>query len=348
MNRPAEGMRHVLVNGQPVIADGVWTRPPGRGAPAARSADACPFLSSSSPDFSGPARPHSSTSCWRSEGRRISAVVNDFGAINIDAELIAGNATAWSTCQWLYLLHAGGRPAADALEPAAAAEPRPEAIVIETSGVSDPAEIVRNLMDPVIWRDAPLETVLCVLDAEALADRPTLPEDALWLSQLRAGDFLVLNKADAVSPATLGGLREQLGKLAPGRTVLVAHHGEVPAGLFFTEEPADMPDRAAPNVSRFSTPNFESVSWTSDRPLSLPRFQAALSRLAPDLVRAKGILRFEGQEKPMLFQMVGQRATFGAAPPVPEGAAPVRLVLIAEIGRLRAEVARAMLEDCRA
>jgi hypothetical protein len=33
---------------------------------------------------------------------------------------------------------------------------------------------------------------------------------------------------------------------------------------------------------------------------------------------------------------------------VPEGAAPVRLVLIAEIGRLRAEVARAMLEDCRA
>jgi G3E family GTPase len=281
-------------------------------------------------------------------GRRLAAVVNDFGAINIDAELLAGNADGMVALQNGCICCTLQGDLLRTLSLLLRRNPVPEGIVIETSGVSDPAEIVRNLLDPVIWREAALDAVLCVLDAEALADRPTLPEDALWLSQLRAGDFLVLNKADAVSPATLGGLREQLGKLAPGRTVLVAHHGEVPAGLFFTEEPADMPDRAAPNVSRFSTPNFESVSWTSDRPLSLPRFQAALSRLAPDLVRAKGILRFEGQEKPMLFQMVGQRATFGAAPPVPEGAAPVRLVLIAEIGRLRAEVARAMLEDCRA
>jgi G3E family GTPase len=281
-------------------------------------------------------------------GRRLAAVVNDFGAINIDAELLAGNADGMVALQNGCICCTLQGDLLRTLSLLLRRNPVPEGIVIETSGVSDPAEIVRNLLDPVIWREAALDAVLCVLDAEALADRPTLPEDALWLSQLRAGDFLVLNKADAVSPATLGGLREQLGKLAPGRTVLVAHHGEVPAGLFFTDEPADMPDRAAPNVSRFSTPNFESVSWTSDRPLSLPRFQAALSRLAPDLVRAKGILRFEGQEKPMLFQMVGQRATFGAAPPVPEGAAPVRLVLIAEIGRLRAEVARAMLEDCRA
>jgi G3E family GTPase len=281
-------------------------------------------------------------------GRRLAAVVNDFGAINIDTELLAGNADGMVALQNGCICCTLQGDLLRTLSLLLRRNPVPEGIVIETSGVSDPAEIVRNLLDPVIWREAALDAVLCVLDAEALADRPTLPEDALWLSQLRAGDFLVLNKADAVSPATLGGLREQLGKLAPGRTVLVAHHGEVPAGLFFTEEPADMPDRAAPNVSRFSTPKFESVSWTSDRPLSLPRFQAAISRLAPDLVRAKGILRFEGQEKPMLFQMVGQRATFGAAPPVPEGAAPVRLVLIAEIGRLRAEVARAMLEGCRA
>jgi G3E family GTPase len=281
-------------------------------------------------------------------GRRLAAVVNDFGAINIDAELLAGNADGMVALQNGCICCTLQGDLLRTLSLLLRRNPVPEGIVIETSGVSDPAEIVRNLLDPVIWREAALDAVLCVLDAEALADRPTLPEDALWLSQLRAGDFLVLNKADAVSPATLGGLREQLGKLAPGRTVLEAHHGEVPAGLFFTDEPADMPDRAVPNVSRFSTPNFESVSWTSDRPLSLPRFQAALSRLAPDLVRAKGILRFEGQARPMLFQMVGQRATFGAAPPVPEGAAPVRLVLIAEIGRLRAEVARAMLEDCRA
>lgn len=35
------------------------------------------------------------------------------------------------------------------------------AIVIETSGIGEPADIMRNLMDPVLWREAPLETVLC-------------------------------------------------------------------------------------------------------------------------------------------------------------------------------------------
>jgi len=65
-------------------------------------------------------------------------------------------------------------------------------------------------------------------------------------------------------------------------------------------------------------------------------------------VRAKGILRFEGQQHPMLFQMVGQRATFGAAPAAPPGVAPVRLVLIAENGRLQFDAVRALLNDCRA
>ncbi|MFC7555356.1 GTP-binding protein [Pseudoroseomonas wenyumeiae] len=72
----------------------------------------------------------------------------------------------------------------------------------------------------------------------------------------------------------------------------------------------------------------------------------AVSRLAPRLARAKGILRFEGQEKPMLFQMVGERATFGAAPPSPPGSAMVRLVFIAENGRLQTDIVRAMLEEC--
>jgi len=99
------------------------------------------------------------------QGRRIAAVVNDFGAINVDAELIAGasdgvvslsNGCICCSLEGDLLRHLAALLRRD---------PPPEFIVIETSGIADPADIVRNLMDPVIWREAPLETVLCVVDA---------------------------------------------------------------------------------------------------------------------------------------------------------------------------------------
>ena len=118
------------------------------------------------------------------EGRRIAAVVNDFGAINIDAELIAGASdgvvSLSNGCICCSLEGDLLRTLATLLR----RDPRPEFIVIETSGVADPSDIVRNLMDPVIWREAPLETVLCVVDATTTAE--TL-NDALLRSQLRVG-----------------------------------------------------------------------------------------------------------------------------------------------------------------
>src|SRR3954467_12415075 len=127
------------------------------------------------------------------EGRRIAAVVNDFGAINIDAELIAGASdgvvSLSNGCICCSLEGDLLRTLATLLR----RDPRPEFIVIETSGIADPADIVRNLMDPVIWREAPLETVLCVVDATTNA--ATL-NDALLRSQLRAADVVALSKLD--------------------------------------------------------------------------------------------------------------------------------------------------------
>jgi len=281
-------------------------------------------------------------------GKRLAAVVNDFGAINIDAELLAGSAEGMVALQNGCICCTLQGDLLRTLSLLLRRDPAPEGIVIETSGVSDPAEIVRSLLDPVIWREAALDAVLCVADAQALADRPAMLDDALLLSQLRAGDVISLNKADAVPAGQLADIRARLAALLPGRTVLETRCGRVPAGLFLSDDPLAFPDRALPAASRFATPGFESLSWTAEGPLSLPRFQATVSRLAPLLVRAKGILRFEGQQHPMLFQMVGQRATFGAAPAAPPGVAPVRLVLIAENGRLQFDAVRALLNDCRA
>src|SRR5258708_6027061 len=118
-------------------------------------------------------------------GRRIAAVVNDFGAINIDAELITGASDGVvSLSNGCICCSLQG----DLLRTLAALlrrDPRPEFIVIETSGVADPGDIVRNLMDPVIWREAPLETGPCLGDATTPVARLN---DALLRPQLRAAD----------------------------------------------------------------------------------------------------------------------------------------------------------------
>ena len=139
------------------------------------------------------------------EGRRIAAVVNDFGAVNIDAELIAGASdgvvSLSNGCICCSLEGDLLRTLAGLLR----RDPRPEFIVIETSGIADPSDIVRNLMDPLIWREAPLETVLCVVDATTTEEALN---DALLRSQLRAADVVALSKVDLVDAAGRAQLRD--------------------------------------------------------------------------------------------------------------------------------------------
>src|ERR1700744_3245262 len=167
------------------------------------------------------------------EGKRIAAVVNDFGAINIDAELITGAAdgvvSLSNGCICCSLESDLLRTLATLLR----RDPRPELMVIETSGVADPAEIVRNLMDPVIWREAPLETVLCVVDATMPVARL---DDALLRSQIRAADVLALSKVDLADAANRARVRDAIRAMRPAAVLVDAPHGEVPAALLFASE----------------------------------------------------------------------------------------------------------------
>jgi G3E family GTPase len=276
------------------------------------------------------------------DGRRIAAVVNDFGAINIDAELITGAAdgvvSLSNGCICCSL-------ESDLLRTLAALlrrDPRPELIVIETSGVADPTDIVRNLLDPMIWREAPLETVLCVVDATTPI---AMLDDALLRSQVRAADVVALSKVDLANVEQRTQVREAVRALRPAAVVVDAPHGEVPHSLLF---PSDLdhvpaPRESGPRELRQSRPaadRFETLSWTSERPLSLSRLQQAINRLAPKLARAKGLFdTIEQPGKSMVFQFAGGRATLAASGTLPAGKPRTRIVFVAEIGVLsRAEI----------
>jgi G3E family GTPase len=278
------------------------------------------------------------------EGRRIAAVVNDFGAINIDAELIAGATDGIvSLANGCICCSLEG----DLLRTLAAIlrrSPRTEAIVIETSGVADPTDIVRKLMDPVIWREAPLETVLCVMDATTPAEALN---DALLRSQLRAADVVALSKVDLVDAAERERIRDAVAAVRPAAVLVDALHGQVPWELLFLDD-ADQPAAIRdPGRRRPVSDRFETFSWTSHQKVSLPRLQRAIGHLAPKLARAKGL--FEAVEQPgrqLLFQFAGGRATLASAGVPAPGAPRARIVFIAEIGVLSTAEIDEIMDGC--
>jgi len=277
------------------------------------------------------------------EGRRIAAVVNDFGAINIDAQLIAGARDGVVSLANGCICCSLEGDLLRTLSTLLRRDPKPEYIVIETSGVADPADIVRNLMDPLILREAPLETVLCVMDA---ATPSASFEDALQRSQLRVADIVALSKLDLAEEGAGARMREAIRAQRVPAVVVDAQHGEIPSALLFPASDRASPPRE-PGPKRPAEERFETLSWTSDQPLSLPRLQQAIGRLAPKLARAKGL--FETVEQPgrqMVFQFAGGRATLAPGEAPAPGVPRARIVFIAELGVLSKTELDGIMEAC--
>ncbi|RTE90901.1 GTP-binding protein [Bradyrhizobium sp. LVM 105] len=266
------------------------------------------------------------------EGRRIAAVVNDFGAINIDAELIAGASDGVVSLANGCICCSLEGDLLRTLSTLLRRDPKPDYIVIETSGVADPADIVRNLMDPVILREALLETVLCVMDA---GTPPAALDDALQRSQLRVADIVALSKLDLADEGAGMRMRAAIRAQRVPAMVVDAPHGAIPSALLFPTHVDRAPAPRTPGPKRPAEDRFETLSWTSEHPLSLPRLQQAIARLAPKLARAKGL--FETVEQPgrqMVFQFAGGRATLAPGDAPAPGVPRARIVFIAELGVL--------------
>jgi G3E family GTPase len=271
------------------------------------------------------------------DGRRIAAIVNDFGAIDIDAALLASASDGVVSLRNGCICCSLQGDLMRSLAMLVRREPPPDAIVIETSGVADPAEIIRGLLDPVIFKAAALETVLTLVDAAEVSGEAQWLDDPLWLSQAGSADVLLITKADLIGRGEVDGLVRDLEERFFPKPVFVLD-GALPMALMFGPEfeweglgqrkPGDQRVLARPGPTADAI--FETTSWTASRPLSLAKFQAALNAMSGKLLRAKGVVTLAEQpSQPLLFQLVGSRATLTPSPiPAGEGLAAA-LVLIA-------------------
>jgi G3E family GTPase len=274
----------------------------------------------------------------RADGRRISAIVNDFGAINIDAELIADAADTVVGLKNGCICCSLQGDLLRTLKLVLSQPVQPDHIVIEASGVADPRGITETLMDPILWHDIRLDAVVAVVDADEVAANPARLRDELWRAQVEAADFIALSKTRENSDEAL---RAELVWL--NRTLVFETDGDaLPIeALLVIDRPQPVPGQAKVGASRFT-----SIEWQSSGPVALDRFQAAIDRLAPKLIRAKGIVSFvERPGQSFLLQLVGRRATLR---PFPKFEPDCRLVLIAEASVLDAETAHAGLAEITA
>jgi G3E family GTPase len=160
---------------------------------------------------------------------------------------------------------------------------------------------------------------------------------------------VALSKVDLADAGGRSRIREAVAAIKPAAVIVDAVNGQVPMALLFPDDPARPVVARDPGRKRPAADRFESLSWTSNHPVSLPCLQTAIGKLAPKLARAKGL--FESAEQPgrqLLFQLAGGRATLAAAGALAPDAPRARIVFIAEIGVLSmAEIGRAMDECVR-
>lgn len=269
-------------------------------------------------------------------GLRIAAIVNDFGAINIDADILSASADGIIGLRNGCICCSLQGDLLRTIKLLLTQDPVPDLIVIEASGVADPAGIVQSLMDPVIWLQASLGSIVCVVDAPDASQRGS---DPLWQAQVRAADMICLAKTGGMDPDALTGLKTRLGL----ERWLHVFDLEAPLPLAVLLEAGPTSGRPRDTGrAPLRDDRFVHLEWTHSGAVEMPAFQELIGHLAPDLLRAKGFVTFQGRRDCMLFQLAGQRATL--APAQDAARTGCALVLIGERGTFDEDAARAGLD----
>ena len=166
-------------------------------------------------------------------GLRIGVLVNDFGEIDIDSQIVehvAEDTLSLSNgCICCSMRHDFLR----AIMTFTQRDAPPDLVVIETSGVSDPSAVVFTLTHPALAGVLRVDSVLTVVDGVEFLD---LAEEATVLAetQIATADVVVVNKTDLTTPERLSEVDHRIRKLVPEVRLFHTQYGKIPQELFFS------------------------------------------------------------------------------------------------------------------
>ena len=291
-------------------------------------------------------------------GLRVAVLVNDFGAINIDAELVVDVADDVISLANGCICCSLRDDLVEAVLRAMARPEQPEYILLEASGVADPAGITLAFHTPRLRDRIRLDSVTCVLDAQQVFAYPNYPELLqLQLHQIAFADMVVLNKVDLATPEQLRQIHALIDHHFNNIRIVETSYCDVPYEILLGVgrfDPAVL-IAAAPNGSHGDHHGhdarlaFDTWSFETDRALSLAALQEAARKLPGGVFRCKGIVRAaEEPERPAVLQVVCRRVDITRLESW-EGRRPAtRIVTISAPGSVDREELRVRFERCAA
>ena len=310
-------------------------------------------------------------------GHRLAIIVNEFGELGIDRELLLGCGDAACAEDDIVELANGCLccTVADDFLPTLTrlverATP-PDHIVVETSGLALPKPLVQAFAWPEIRTRMTVDGVVTVIDAaaaaagrfaadpEAVARQqaadPAIdhdnPLEEVFGDQLACADLVILNKADLLATDRFAALRRDIAaRLRPGVKLVAAEQGRVPPavalGLAATAED-DLAARPSCHDLEGEHDHDDFTSFVVEPgPIAdAARFRAQLASVirAHDVLRVKGFLDIPGRDRRQVVQAVGDRIEQHFDRPWLAGECRAsRLVVIGEKGLDRAAISAAL------
>jgi G3E family GTPase len=281
-------------------------------------------------------------------GLRLGVIVNEFGAIGIDHQLVSGQHSGLielaNGCICCRLQGDLLRAVGDLLR----SSPMLDGIVLETSGVADPLPIAASLQRSELFGVVGLEAIVTLIDA-ANFDR-NLERAEVAYNQMAYGDILLVNKADLVDDLTLVLIERGIRTINAEARIVRCVQAQVDLHVVLgSRRPDSRPGQQQP-VGPLQRPehgadHFDSLAFRRPEPLDPRRFEAFLRSLPVQVFRGKGIAQIAGFDMRLIFQQVGSRWTLEpGAPWAPGEPRQTELVFIGQ-GFAAAEL-EAGLEAC--
>ncbi len=276
------------------------------------------------------------------QGLKTAVLVNEFGEIGIDNELIV------STGENMVELNNGcicctiNNDLVDAVYKVLEREEKLDYLVVETTGLADPLPVALTFLGTELRDLTRLDSIITVVDA-ANYSLDLFNSDAAY-SQIAYGDVIILNKADLVDEAALNDLEIKINEVKEGARILRTTRSEVPlalilsVGLFESDKYFDAADQHDHehdhhdhdhhdhdhskcdddhhdhdhhhHSEHLDNDGFTSISFQSEKPFSIRKFQYFLdNQLSTNIFRAKGIMWFDESPKRHIFHLCGKRFT---------------------------------------
>lgn len=304
-----------------------------------------------------------------SGGKRLAVLVNEFGTMGVDGEILRGCADENCPEDAIVELANGcicctvADEFIPTMETLLGLEKKPDHILIETSGLALPKPLLKAFDWPAIRSRVTVDGVVAMADAETVSSGLFAPEQGrngnehdtplseVFRDQMACADLILLSKADLAGEEKLAKAREVVAKMLPRRVpMLPVTEGAIGArvllGLDAAAEddvdarPSHHDGQAAHEHDDFATIVVDLPEQESAVPLL-----AAIEHLGREqrILRVKGHVAITGKPMRLLVQAVGARVR--SQFDKPWGAEPraSRLVVIAERHDLNAKIIRAAL-----